>query len=85
MLRCDGDTTRGQCPEILRYPDYDQGEWYDALSEKPEIDARAKSSAEWFGWLVVGERLLCPAHVESAEFMVRAMIEGLPFENVGEL
>ena len=78
--RCDGITTRGQCTEVLRYPDEDgEGEFYDALTSKPEISEGTKSSAEWLGWLVFGERILCPKHVAGAEYLAEAGLVGLPF------
>lgn len=79
-LRCDGDTTRGQCTEVLRYPDEDdEGEFYDALISKPEISEGTKKSMEWLGWLVFGERVLCPKHVSAAEYLAEVGVSGLPF------
>lgn len=78
--RCDGNTACGQCAEVLRYPDEDdEGEFYDALTSKPEISEGTKKSMEWLGWLVFGERLLCPKHVAGAEYLAEAEFSGLPF------
>jgi hypothetical protein len=86
QFRCDGPTTRGQCPTVLMvHEDCDE-------EDSPLLPvATATPSLEgyrpWFkqcGWLLTRtDRLLCPEHVASMEYMVRADLEGLPFEEAG--
>jgi hypothetical protein len=79
-FRCDGDTTTGQCTEIFTFFDDDADEVVEALNDAPTI-ARWVSMINSRGWLA-GQRLLCPRHVASAEHLVAAAMDGLPFDEV---
>lgn len=79
-LRCDGETTRGQCAHTYHYlPDDDDGDPVQALTADPAVTTwhRGLDSA---GWLAIGDRVLCPAHVAAAAYLCAAEIDGLPFE-----
>ena len=82
-LRCDGDTTRGQCE---RRHDYEP--WEDELDERvlttwsdpTDLDAAQRRAVSDSGWLWLPDgRVLCPAHLAGRAEMVRAALEGLPF------
>lgn len=84
-LRCDGDTTYGQCLDMYEYyPDGDEENGLVlGLWDKPKLSDRDRS------WLLRGRddwalmpdgRVFCPCHIAAAEYLVRAGLEGLPFE-----
>lgn len=86
-VRCDGDTTRGQCTQRLAYPDTDEDDspltvWQPALLEHPALDPATRADLRGCGWLVLRDgRLLCPHHVTAGEYLARAAVDGLPFEH----
>lgn len=82
-FRCDGETTTGQCGEIYMVWLEDADAPEPVVNTEPSFGEWAQCLAE-DGWLAVGDRLLCPRHVQAAEFMAKAAIQGLPFESVGE-
>ncbi len=89
-IRCDGDTTRGQCSALLRTPD-ESCTGFDTYGEPrrlpvlftDEPSSATRLSARFmreYGWLAAGERVLCPDHVAAAEQQAEAELCGLPFE-----
>jgi hypothetical protein len=88
-LRCDGDTTRGQCTQRLLYcdnpedPDSPLTEWYPAVYDEPTLHERTLADLRYSGWLVARDgRLLCPRHVAALEYLARVAVDGLPFPDL---
>jgi hypothetical protein len=89
VLRCTGSTTAGRCTALFEFhPDGDDENGLElALWKEPEL---AEHELMWLrrgdtGWLLLpGERVVCPQHVEAAEQMVRAVLDGLPFDEAVE-
>lgn len=88
-VRCDGDTTRGQCQELL--PDVNNqvqdrhGQVHSApaiFRDKLRVEHLNTAYLEQFGWLRVGGRVLCPGHARALEKQAEAMLDGLPFEEM---
>lgn len=83
-LRCDGDTTSGQCAALYQFwdPEDDEHLITAMFAEKTLVGSeRAIRSS---GWEVLGDRVLCPDHVSAAAQMVDASLNGLPFESEKE-
>lgn len=83
VLRCDGETTTGQCRETLHVPDEeDWDQKTQALFYKPELPENwVRHTLPALGWQV-GHRVLCPDHVKALEYMAAAELDGLPFGEV---
>lgn len=95
-LRCDGDTTRGQCTQQFVYPvgtdDWDEAEeseatvWRPFLYDGPELDEHDRRDLHVAGWLLARDgRALCPRHVAGLEHLARAAVDGLPFPEFDEM
>lgn len=82
-LRCDGETTRGQCPELCHVED-DDGEPYQVVLWDKRLTPGWVHTLHACGWLFTGTRLLCPRHVAAAEYLVAAELDGLPFQTTTE-
>ena len=86
-LRCTGSTTIGRCTAMFEFhPDGDDENGLKlALWEKPEL---TEYDSTWLrrgdtGWLLLpGGQVICPKHVAAAEYLVRAALEGLPFDEL---
>lgn len=90
-LRCDGDTTHGQCDQLL-YAEPDAlvvpHAWnrQGAAHEQPVLftgGTHRQIHERWIaehGWLKTDARLLCPKHVAALEKQAQADLEGLPFD-----
>ncbi|GAA2773681.1 hypothetical protein [Saccharopolyspora taberi] len=81
-IRCDGDTTHGQCQRLWTWWNDDDETWDEipqlfTTREVPWIRATYLRSD---GWLLIGNRALCPDHVNAGERLAEADISGLPFE-----
>jgi len=90
-IRCDGDTTRGQCTQRLLYCDNPDDPhspltaWVPAVYDEPSLHEQALTDLRASGWLVGRDgRLLCPRHVAALEYLARVAIDGLPFPERGE-
>jgi hypothetical protein len=84
-VRCDGDTSRGQCERVYEYPSTVAGVVEMALLDDPAVGPQHISEIESAGWLTAGkgsQRHLCPRHVASVERMLLANLEGLPFHEL---
>lgn len=89
-LRCDGQTTTGQCPTLLPSADPDDHPpaWSPQglrvlqpllfMGAPPELAVLRGEPAP--GWLVTRDRVLCPDHVAAQQRMAAAVLEGLPLE-----
>ncbi|MER7015313.1 hypothetical protein ABT324_28100 [Saccharopolyspora sp. NPDC000359] len=86
VLRCDGETTRGQCPALLFDKDALQlafdpdGSHYSVpvLFSSP-TDQIDELTLQYEGWILIKGRALCSEHVRAQEYLARAALEGLPF------
>lgn len=89
-LRCDGDTTHGQCDAVV----FDNPTCHLAPVGWTGDGDREQLPTMWvskpymphpgwldqLGWLHTGDRVLCPEHVAALEFLAEAEMTGLPFE-----
>lgn len=88
VLRCDGDTTRGQCTQRLVdcHPDDDPDSpltvWAPVIHDRPTLaDDERRDLRHHFGWLALRDgRVLCSRHVDGLEYLARAAVDGLPFD-----
>lgn len=91
-FRCDGETTYGQCPELIESSHGASGYALDgAWIDLPMlVDSTLSPSAESLnpqtlaamGWLRTegpNGRALCPQHVAAQEQLAQAHLDGLPF------
>lgn len=90
-LRCDGETTRGQCDQLL-YSDPDAMVVPVAWTQHGDVHyaptlftagCQRDLSEQWMrehGWLKTDSRILCPDHIAALEKQAEAEINGLPFE-----
>jgi hypothetical protein len=90
-LRCDGDTTRGQCNQRLLYctdpedPESPLTDWFPAVYDEPTLHPRARADLRDSGWLTSRDgHVLCPRHVAALEYLARVAVDGLPFPDLDE-
>jgi hypothetical protein len=86
-IRCDGDTTRGQCTRRFVYGDNPDDSdaaltvWSPTVYDEPTLHACVAADLRCSGWLVGRDgRLLCPRHLAALEHLARAAVDGLPFD-----
>lgn len=90
-VRCDGQTTTGQCPTLLpsAEPSDHPVAWTPQgvrvlqpllfMAAPPELAALRSEPVQ--GWLVTRNRVLCPEHVAAQGDLAAALIDGIPFED----
>ena len=79
-VRCDGETTQGQCAQTYHYPADDEDDApTQALYLTRDLGSAIASGLHLAGWLTAGTRVLCPAHVDAAVYLAAAEVDGLPF------
>lgn len=80
-IQCDG-TTPERCTEVYQVPDKDDDAvpLITALWDQPEFTSWDPMHMRTAGWLRTPDgRDLCPRHTAAAEQLVRASLDGLPF------
>ncbi|MGW4488402.1 hypothetical protein ACWEOE_31725 [Amycolatopsis sp. NPDC004368] len=84
QLRCNGDTTFGQCRAVVTDVDPELGVYLPVLLDKAYVDPALVDHMQHEGWIISGPpdapRLLCPDHVEAAAYLAAAQLDGLPFD-----
>lgn len=89
-LRCDGDTTHGQCNAVV----YDHPTRHGTPVGWTGAGDPQQLPTMWFGkpyephpdwlqdlgWLDTGNRILCPDHLAGLAFLAEAEMAGLPFD-----
>ncbi|MEC3975101.1 hypothetical protein [Amycolatopsis sp. H20-H5] len=83
-FRCDGDTTRGQCPEVVTFYDDFNEERRETLNTAPKF-APFGPTIDRSGWAHFSEKLLCPKHIAAAERVAHATLDGLPFPDTRDI
>lgn len=87
VLRCDGDTTHGKCTQQFVYgDDPDDPEspltvWYPQVYDEAALHPHVLADLRCSGWLALRDgRVLCSRHVDGLEYLARAAVDGLPFD-----